>query len=200
MPGPRFQHLAADGLYNVLHPIEEGVVVEVAEGPGVHPNRRAIIVYPIVKILHVETVFDEFGAPAVQIVRVEKDHYGELFFSKLLVSLVGDVSASFPQLLRMSAPSPSIYVLVVPSRGPVTGTTYRIPKLSGAASSSPRGSCVWWSPRNQARLARRLISLSQLAKPIALQRGRAGWEITSSASECLSRSSAEARRRATSTL
>src|SRR6266403_1529090 len=165
MPGPRFQHLAADGLYNVLHPIEEGVVVEVAEGPGVHPNRRAIIVYPIVKILHVETVFDEFGAPAVQIVRVEKHHYGE-HFGQHVFGILG-----WRRERKLSA---------------VVADVRSITQHLCIGSSLARvvdGECIYTPQtfsschrRNQSRLARRLISLSQLAKPMELQRGRTGWE------------------------
>jgi hypothetical protein len=59
--------------------MEEAGTVELAEGPGVDPNRRAIIVYPVVKIFHVEIVFYEFGAPAVQIVRVKEHHLGKHF-------------------------------------------------------------------------------------------------------------------------
>ncbi len=95
-----FQNVPANGLYNGPHPIEEAGVVELAEGPGVDPNRRAIIVYPVVKIFNVEIVFDEFGAPAVQIVRVEKHHLCEHFSQHAFGILVRELDGFDRRVVR----------------------------------------------------------------------------------------------------
>ncbi|WP_426528859.1 hypothetical protein [Bradyrhizobium sp. McL0615] len=91
--------------------MQEVAFVEIAESTRVDPDRWSIIVYPVVKIFHVEIAFHEFGGPAVQIVRVNKNHLGE-HLSEHVLGILARESGGFDRRVERQPSSFDMIPLV----------------------------------------------------------------------------------------